>query len=206
MCELGIQDGRRQFGSGNWHWVWPGEFLDPLNPTAQSFLEQTQAEFYRQTGDLAISHDMALQALANLRNQQASSLAYFDMGRRHVSLRPGAAGVSDEMLGDRKGHAGGGGVGRAKPREWLPAAHKKAPAIPSSATLRETLHPRGVGDIGLEQVADCPGKTGICDHDGAESGAPGAQVDPDLAAVVKVWPTLPAAIKAAILAMVQSAG
>lgn len=43
---------------------------------------------------------------------------------------------------------------------------------------------------------------------GAESGAVGAQsdvTDPDLAGVVKAWPTLPAPIRAGIVAMVKAA-
>jgi MFS transporter, DHA2 family, multidrug resistance protein len=56
-----------------------GEFLDPLNPSANSFLEQSQAEFYRQTGDYALSQQMSLQSLADLRQQQALSLSYYDI-------------------------------------------------------------------------------------------------------------------------------
>ncbi len=55
-----------------------GEFLDPLNPTVQTFAEQTQAAFLQQTGDPAGSQQMALQTLENLREQQSVSLAYFD--------------------------------------------------------------------------------------------------------------------------------
>ena len=43
-----------------------------------SFLEQSQAFFFQQTGDPAASQQMALQALENLREQQSASLAYFD--------------------------------------------------------------------------------------------------------------------------------
>ncbi len=56
-----------------------GEFLDPFNPNASSFLEQTRAIFYRQTGDQARSQKKALQVLANLRQQQAGSFAFFDV-------------------------------------------------------------------------------------------------------------------------------
>lgn len=42
-------------------------------------MERAQASFYQQTGDAAASYRMALQALDNLRQQQASSLAYFDV-------------------------------------------------------------------------------------------------------------------------------
>jgi DHA2 family multidrug resistance protein len=56
-----------------------GESLDPFNPAAQSFLDQAQARFLQQTGDPAAAQQLALQALENLRQQQASSLAYFDV-------------------------------------------------------------------------------------------------------------------------------
>jgi DHA2 family multidrug resistance protein len=55
-----------------------GEFLDPLNPTLNDFAQQGQAFFFQHTGDPAGSQQMTLQALENLRQQQASSLAYFD--------------------------------------------------------------------------------------------------------------------------------
>ena len=44
-----------------------------------TFLEQARAFFFQQTGDAAGSQQLALQALANLRQQQAASLAYFDV-------------------------------------------------------------------------------------------------------------------------------
>jgi DHA2 family multidrug resistance protein len=55
-----------------------GEYLDPFNPAVQSFLEQVQARFLQMTGDPAAAQQLAWQALANLREQQASALAYFD--------------------------------------------------------------------------------------------------------------------------------
>jgi DHA2 family multidrug resistance protein len=55
-----------------------GEFLDPLNPAVSSFSEQTQQAFLQQTGDPVASQEMTWQALENLRQQQAASLAYFD--------------------------------------------------------------------------------------------------------------------------------
>ncbi len=68
-----LQDHREQF-----HTLRLGESLDPFNPAVHSFLEQTQALFLQQTGDPALSQQLAWQALANLRHQQASALAYFD--------------------------------------------------------------------------------------------------------------------------------
>jgi DHA2 family multidrug resistance protein len=67
------QERRDQF-----HVLRVGEFLDPLNPAVNSFLEQAQARFLQQTGDPAAAQQLAWQALENLRQQQASALAYFD--------------------------------------------------------------------------------------------------------------------------------
>ena len=56
-----------------------GEFLDPFNSAVSSYLERAQAFFFRMTGDAPRSQRMALQRLADLREQQASSMAYFDV-------------------------------------------------------------------------------------------------------------------------------
>jgi DHA2 family multidrug resistance protein len=56
-----------------------GEYLDPLNPAVNSFVTQGQEFFYQQTGDASLSERMTLQALADLREQQATSLSYFDI-------------------------------------------------------------------------------------------------------------------------------
>jgi DHA2 family multidrug resistance protein len=42
------------------------------------FLEQSKAFFLELTGDAAASAQMALQSLENLREQQSTSMAYFD--------------------------------------------------------------------------------------------------------------------------------
>jgi len=68
-----LQERRDQF-----HTLRLGEYLDPFNPAVQSFLDQAQARFLQQTGDPAAAQQLAWQALANLRQQQSSSLAYFD--------------------------------------------------------------------------------------------------------------------------------
>ncbi|WP_010581974.1 DHA2 family efflux MFS transporter permease subunit [Schlesneria paludicola] len=57
------------------------ENLDPLNPAVTTFVEQAHSTFLGQTGDPALSQQMALQSLANLRDQQVLSLAYFDVFR-----------------------------------------------------------------------------------------------------------------------------
>jgi MFS transporter, DHA2 family, multidrug resistance protein len=68
-----LQDHREQF-----HTLRLGEYLDPFNPAVHSFLEQSKASFLQQNGDPALSQELAWQALENLRQQQASALAYFD--------------------------------------------------------------------------------------------------------------------------------
>jgi DHA2 family multidrug resistance protein len=69
-----IQERREQF-----HLSRVGENLDLLNPHVQSFFDRGQTFFLQQTGDPSGSHDMTLQVLADLRQQQAASLAYFDV-------------------------------------------------------------------------------------------------------------------------------
>jgi MFS transporter, DHA2 family, multidrug resistance protein len=68
-----IQERRDQF-----HTLRLGEFLDAFNTAARTFLEQVKPLFLQQTGDPAASQELAFQALENLRQQQASALAYFD--------------------------------------------------------------------------------------------------------------------------------
>jgi DHA2 family multidrug resistance protein len=69
-----IEQRREQFHLGRM-----GENLSPLNRYVQSFFERGQAYLMQQTGDPARSQRMTLQSLADLREQQASSLAYFDV-------------------------------------------------------------------------------------------------------------------------------
>ena len=69
-----IQERREQF-----HLSRLGDSLDPFNPHVQSFLERGQAFFMQQTGDPAGSQQRTVQVLADLRQQQAASLAYFDV-------------------------------------------------------------------------------------------------------------------------------
>jgi DHA2 family multidrug resistance protein len=69
-----VQERREQF-----HLSRLTDGLSPLNPNVYSYLEQGKAYFMQQTGDLALSQQQALQQLDDLRQQQASSLAYFDV-------------------------------------------------------------------------------------------------------------------------------
>jgi DHA2 family multidrug resistance protein len=69
-----MQERRLQF-----HTSRVGEFIDPLNPHVTTFLERARSFFFQQTGDPAGSQQMAVQVLENLRQEQAASLAYFDV-------------------------------------------------------------------------------------------------------------------------------
>jgi DHA2 family multidrug resistance protein len=69
-----IQERREQF-----HLARVGEFLDPFNPHVTSFLDQAQAYVYRHSGDPAGSMQTAVLGLDIQRQQQAASLAYFDV-------------------------------------------------------------------------------------------------------------------------------
>ena len=69
-----VQERRDQF-----HTLRLGEWLDPFNPAAHSFLGRAAAPFLQQTGDPVVAQQLALQTLSNLRQQQASGLAYFDV-------------------------------------------------------------------------------------------------------------------------------
>jgi DHA2 family multidrug resistance protein len=69
-----VQERRAQFHASR-----VDEFIDRLNPQVNAFMERTGKFFYQQSGDPAGSQQQAVQALDNLRQQQAESLAYFDV-------------------------------------------------------------------------------------------------------------------------------
>jgi len=66
-----VHERRDQF-----HTLRLGEHLDSLNPAVNSFVEQAQTQLG--VGDPVAAQQLAWQALENLRQQQASALAYFD--------------------------------------------------------------------------------------------------------------------------------
>src|SRR5204862_5651918 len=69
-----ILERRHQF-----HALRLNEALDPLNRGVGELLQKTAAFFVQHTADPAGSRQMALQQLERLRQQQALSLAYFDV-------------------------------------------------------------------------------------------------------------------------------
>lgn len=69
-----IQERREQF-----HLSRLADGLSPLNPHVQGFLEGSQTFLLQRTGDPARSRLLSVQALDDLRQQQGSSLAYFDV-------------------------------------------------------------------------------------------------------------------------------
>jgi MFS transporter, DHA2 family, multidrug resistance protein len=68
-----FQERRDQF-----HTLRLGEYVDPFNAAAKSFVARGKEFFFQVTGDPSASQQLAWQELASLRQQQASSLAYFD--------------------------------------------------------------------------------------------------------------------------------
>jgi DHA2 family multidrug resistance protein len=69
-----VEERRDQF-----HVLRLGESLDPFNPAVSSFLARAHVFFFQQNGDPVASQQLAVQQLENLRQQQASSLAFFDV-------------------------------------------------------------------------------------------------------------------------------
>jgi DHA2 family multidrug resistance protein len=73
------------------------ENLDQFNPAVNSYLTDAQSTFLQQTGDPAAAQQMALQSLDNLREQQASSLSYFDAFLIFAVLAVGLAALVPVM-------------------------------------------------------------------------------------------------------------
>lgn len=69
-----IQERREQF-----HTLRLNERLDELNTSIRDLFQQGQSVFLMQTGDAVQSRELTLGALSRARNQQALSLAYFDV-------------------------------------------------------------------------------------------------------------------------------
>jgi MFS transporter, DHA2 family, multidrug resistance protein len=69
-----MQERRDQF-----HTLRLGESLDAFNAGVVSFLGQARGVFVQQIGDPVGAQQLAWEALENLRQQQASALAYFDV-------------------------------------------------------------------------------------------------------------------------------
>jgi DHA2 family multidrug resistance protein len=69
-----IQERRDQF-----HSLRLGEWIDPFNAAARSFFDHASQRLVLQSGDRGAAQQLALRSLANLREQQASALAYFDV-------------------------------------------------------------------------------------------------------------------------------
>ena len=68
-----FQERREQF-----HTLRLGEYLDPFNAAANSFLAHARTFFVQQTADPVAAQQFAWQQLETLRQQQSSALAYFD--------------------------------------------------------------------------------------------------------------------------------
>ncbi len=68
-----LQERREQF-----HDLRLNEWLNQFHQPVNLYSTRLQELFFQRTGDMALSHRMTVQVLANIREQQASSLAFFD--------------------------------------------------------------------------------------------------------------------------------
>ena len=87
-------------------------------------------------------------------------------------------------------------------------AAETAQEVKEHAAQRESPPEFRVPRVGLEHDQDSTGKTAGDAKSGAESGALGSEidvVDPDLAEVVRAWPTLPETVRASVVTMVRAA-
>ena len=85
------------------------------------------------------------------------------------------------------------------------ATNENRPELPGDTSPCTYLHGSPVTPTGSEHPSDSTGKQQIPQQGGAFSGALGGEIAPALAEVVRAWPTLPADVRANILALVQAA-
>lgn len=85
----------------------------------------------------------------------------------------------------------------------LQTAARAEPIVPAAAGMCENAE---MGAVGREHVAEVPQKPQVFGTGGAESGAHGCEITPELAEVVNAWPSLPANVRAGIVATVRAAG
>jgi MFS transporter, DHA2 family, multidrug resistance protein len=69
-----MEERREQF-----HTLRLNEWLTRFHPVVNARLDQIQAYYLQTTGDTVLSQRMALGTVADIREQQAASLAYFDV-------------------------------------------------------------------------------------------------------------------------------
>ena len=87
-------------------------------------------------------------------------------------------------------------------------AHEKTPVLQGFAAGCEVVQTGRVEDRGLEPQASSCRNTGVFETRAAESGAVGAEMPPDdprLLRIVSAWPSLPEAIRWAIVAVLDAA-
>jgi hypothetical protein len=135
-----LQEQRNPF-----HMARLGEFLVPFNAAMSSRLKQARAFFYQQTGDPAGSQQMALQALADIRQQPAASCEVFwvaavaSMGLVFLVI-PMKRWLADFPPTQMRRQ-----LFRTPKRPQRPGADRGAPAVParfcSRAGWRFEIHP-----------------------------------------------------------------
>ena len=87
-------------------------------------------------------------------------------------------------------------------------AHEKTPVLQGDASGCDHLRDGQVPPAGIEQSEETPRRVAKPKTGAAKSAAVGDDlppIDPDLGQVIEAWPTLPPAIREAILAMLRAA-
>ena len=88
------------------------------------------------------------------------------------------------------------------------AEDEKTPVLQGNASGYDHLRDGQVPPAGIEQKPFSSGRVQVSETAGAKSGAvdrENATNDPELAQVIEAWPTLPPAIREAVLDMLRAA-
>ena len=88
------------------------------------------------------------------------------------------------------------------------AEDEKTPVLQGDASGCDHLWDGRIPPAGIEQKPFSSGRVEVSETAGAKSGAvdrENAPITPDLETVIEAWPTLPPAIREAVLAMLRAA-
>lgn len=87
-----------------------------------------------------------------------------------------------------------------------PPKATQPPGVPELRCLATALQVGWIPPRGVEQSAETTEKPHVAPTGGAESGALGGEIGPELAEVVRAWPSLPGDARVVIITAVRKAG
>jgi integrase len=147
-------------------------------------------------------------AVASAHYIQPTDANFREATKRATGIR--ATGASTNAPNERGGANSGAQVvqkpARTGSAEGCTEVQSDAQTLADCTSTHQTKNPRTlvqgpqVGATGLETPTKSAGNTLVSETGGAESGA----IDPDLAAVLTAWPTLPEHARRAVLAVVKA--